>query len=77
MVNPGAVENDDSVLYAMVYCPAVSSTPYTAFLGNADYNNNKPEATYPYNIPKNKAFDLYVVVGGMSTMPLEVQFFAK
>lgn len=77
MVNPGAVEERESGMYAMVYCPAVSSTPYTAFLGNADYNNNKPEATYPYNIPKNKAFDLYVVVGGMSSMPLEVQFFAK
>lgn len=65
-----------SGMYAMVHCPTISNTPYTVFLGNPEVGRN-PITTYPYTIPKNQAFDMYVVVGGMSSLPLEVQFVAE
>ena len=76
LTNPNAVAESQSGMYAMVYCPAFSSTPHTAFLGNPEVGSTA-ETTYPYNITKNRAFDMYVVVGGMSSMPLEVQFVAE
>lgn len=76
LTNPNAVAESQSGMYAMVYCPAFSSTPHTAFLGNPEVGRTA-ETTYPYTITKNTAFDMYVVVGGMSSMPLEVQFVAE
>lgn len=76
LTNPNAVAEMQSGMYAMVYCPAFSSTPYTAFLGNPEVGRTA-ETTYPYTITKNRAFDMYVVVGGMSSLPLEVQFVAE
>ena len=32
------------------------------------------EETVPWNIAKNSAFDLYIVVSGMSSMPPEIEF---
>lgn len=76
LTNPNAVAESQSGMYAMVHCPTISNTPYTVFLGNPEVGRN-PITTYPYTIPKNQAFDMYVVVGGMSSLPLEVQFVAE
>ena len=74
--SPAAVGDPTGVTYVTLYCPTFSSSPYNAIVGgtSTDY---APEKTVNWSIDKNKPFDLYVVVSGMSNMPLELGFYAE
>ena len=76
LTNPGAVSSHLAGVFATVYCPTLSNTPYTYFLSRPE-DGGVSEAIYPHNIPSRLAFDMYIVVGSMSSMPLEVQFVAE
>lgn len=72
LVSPAAVAAPDGGVYVTVMCSEFSSTPYTTVVGGreSDYSS---QATVPWNITKNTDFDLYIVIGGMSSLPLEVE----
>jgi len=57
-------------------CNEFSNTPYTAIIGDSSTGYSS-QVTVPWTIAKNTDFDLYIVVGGMSSLPLEAQFVAE
>ena len=64
-VNVGNVEEGKILVVSAIPIYGGSSTVYDS------------EVTVPWDITKNTEFDLYIVVGGMSSLPLEVQFVAE
>jgi len=76
LVNPGAAANNGGAIYVTVMCNEFSNTPYTAIIGDSSTGYSS-QVTVPWTIAKNTDFDLYIVVGGMSSLPLEAQFVAE
>lgn len=73
LTNTAAVESKGGGIFAAVACPGFLSKP-----ANVELNSYYEEKTIDnLTIPQNTPFDLYIVVGGMSSMPLEVTIYAE
>lgn len=75
LLNPYAAAANDGGIYATLVCNQISSQPYTTIIG--DPGSGYPSEQEIWTIPKNTPFDLYIVIGGLSSLPVEVQFYAQ
>lgn len=73
LTNTAAVESNNGGIFATVVCPGFLSQP-----ANVELRSNSSQKVIDnLTIPQNTPFDLYIVVGGMSSLPLEVTIFAE